>query len=50
MIDPITRKPIEIKAEDMHNASLRTIAYILGDVMSSDELMSELAGKNKGTK
>jgi len=46
MVDPISRKDIVVTAEEMHYASLRAVAFSLGDVLTSDELIEELR-KNK---
>jgi len=43
MVDPITREKVKVKAEDLHGASLRAVAFGLGDVITSDELIEELS-------
>ncbi len=43
MVDPITREKVKVKAEDLHRASLRAVAFGLGDVLTSDELIEELS-------
>jgi len=48
MVDPLSREKVEVRAEDLHHASLRAVAFGLGDVLTSDELIEELGGKVAG--
>lgn len=48
MVDPLSREKVEVRAEDLHHASLRAVVFGLGDVLTSDELIEELGGKVAG--
>ena len=43
IVDPLSREEVIVTAEEMHHASLRAIAFGVGDVYTSDEMIEELS-------